>query len=570
MKNYRINKMQSKRQVKNILKNIFAGIFFCFSSIVHAAPLQFNMTPGVTPISRDIYYLHMTIFWVCVVIGVLVFGVMFYSLVKHRKSVGHKPAKFHSSLKIEILWAIIPFLILVVMAIPATIVLVRMEDSAKADMNIKVTGFQWKWKYEYLDQGISFYSNLSTPNDQLSGKAPKGEWYLLEVDKPLVLPIHKKIRFLVTSNDVIHSWWVPALGIKRDAIPGFIHEAWARIEKPGIYRGQCAELCGMHHGFMPIVVEAKTEEDFQKWVTSQTKVGAPTEAAAPSAPAPAAPAAPATQPAAPSAPTSPVTSPPPPTEAPKATPAPTPAPVSTPPAATTAAPPAPAAGAPTPAPTTTAPTPSPIPAPAAPTPAPAPTITPSPTPAAPVTPTAPSPAPAPAPPTPSAPAPAAGAAPAAQAPQPAAPTAPTTAPSQPAAAAAPSAAAPTPPAAAPSAPGMSKDDLIKKGKDVFESKCAVCHKSEGTGMPPAFPALAGSKIATGPLAAHLNRVLNGKPGTAMQAFGDQLSDEELAEVITYERNSWGNDNQQKFGKEAGGLVQPSDIAKAKTLPPSGD
>ena len=204
-----------------------------FSAFADSKLPTFNMTPGVTPISHDIYNLHMTIFWICVAIGVVVFSVMIYSLIKHRRSTGHKPAKFHSSLKIEVLWAVVPFLILVAMAVPATLVMVRMDDDSKADINIKIVGYQWKWKYEYLDQGISFFSTLSTPKDQLENKAKKGKWYLLEVDKPLVVPIHKKIRFLVTSNDVIHSWWVPALGVKRDAIPGFIHEAWARIEKPG-------------------------------------------------------------------------------------------------------------------------------------------------------------------------------------------------------------------------------------------------------------------------------------------------------------------------------------------------
>ncbi len=233
------------------------------------ADYTLNMTPGVTPISQDIYHLHMTIFWICVAIGVVVFSVLFYSLIKHRKSLGVKPANFHGNLRVEIFWAIVPFLILVIMAIPATLVLIKMEDTGSSDVNIKVTGYQWNWQYKYLDEGISFFSNLSTPADQLKNKAPKNQWYLLEVDKPLVVPIHRKIRFLVTANDVIHSWWVPALGIKRDAIPGFIHEAWARIEKPGIYRGQCAELCGINHGFMPIVVDARTEEDYANWVQEQ-------------------------------------------------------------------------------------------------------------------------------------------------------------------------------------------------------------------------------------------------------------------------------------------------------------
>jgi len=354
--------------------------------------IQFNLIPGVTPISQDIFNLHMAIFSICVAIGLIVFGVLIYALIYHRKSRGHKAILFHSNKKIEWVWAIIPFIILILMAIPATLVLKRMDDESKTDLNIKVTGYQWKWKYDYLDYKISFFSNLSTPTDQLEGKAPKNQWYLLEVDKPLVIPIHKKIRFLVTSNDVIHSWWVPAFGIKADAIPGFIHEAWARVDKPGTYRGQCAELCGMHHAFMPIVVIAKTQADFDKWVAEQTGVATKTVAGA----------------------------------------------------------------------TTKA------------------------------------------------------------APEPLKP--------------------------------LTRDELMAQGKTVYESTCAVCHKPDGTGMPPVIHSIKGSPIANGPVAAHINIVMNGKPGTAMQAFKDQLSDEQLAAVITYERNSFGN---------TGGVVQPSDIAKAR-------
>ncbi len=371
---------------------VFIGLISTALS-AFAEPMRLNLTPGVTPISRDIWDLHMTIFGICVIIAVLVFSVLIYALVKHRKSKGHEAVQFHSNLKLEILWTVIPFIILVAMAVPATIVLINMSDDSKADINIKVIGYQWKWKYEYLDQGISYFSNLSTPKAQLENKEPKGKWYLLEVDKPLVVPIHKKIRFLVTSNDVIHSWWVPALGVKRDAIPGFIHEAWARIEKPGIYRGQCAELCGVNHGFMPIVVVAKTEADFQKWVAKQTKQIAKAKAA-------------------------------------------------------------------------------------------------------------------------------------------------------------------------PAKP-MTQQALMALGKKVYDKDCSVCHKVGGEGMPPAFPALKEGPITTGPKAAHIDIVLNGKKGTAMQAFGEQLSDEDIAAVVTYERNSWGNGNKTKYGKQAGGLVQPADIAKAK-------
>ncbi len=253
---------------------LFIILFALCSASVSAAvnPWQLNMYPGVTPISKDIYYLHMVCMTVCAIIGVVVFGVMIYSLIHHRKSKGYKAASFHDNSRLEIVWSIIPFLILVGLAVPATKVLIRMDDTEQSEVTIKIVGYQWRWQYQYLDQGISYFSNLSTPYAQIKNKKAKNEWYLLEVDKPLVLPVNKKIRFLVTSNDVIHSWWVPELGIKRDAIPGFMYEAWARIEKPGVYRGQCAELCGINHGFMPIVVKAVSQEEFDQWVAQQTKV----------------------------------------------------------------------------------------------------------------------------------------------------------------------------------------------------------------------------------------------------------------------------------------------------------
>jgi cytochrome c oxidase subunit 2 len=235
---------------------------------------EINMTKGVTQQSADHFDLHMIVLWICVVIGIGVFTVMFTSIVLHRKSKGHKAAKFSHSTKAEIIWTIIPVLILVVMAVPATTALVRMEDSSGAEMTVKITGFQWRWKYEYLDQDISFISSLDSSSNaarQLnSGVAPESvDNYLLDVDNPLVLPIGKKIKFLITADDVIHSWWVPALGWKRDAIPGFVNEAWTNIEKPGTYRGQCAELCGKDHGFMPIVVIALPEDEFEAWVNEQ-------------------------------------------------------------------------------------------------------------------------------------------------------------------------------------------------------------------------------------------------------------------------------------------------------------
>ena len=235
---------------------------------------EVNMTQGVTQQSGDHFDLHMIVLWICVVIGIGVFTVMFTSIVLHRKSRGHEAAKFNHSTKAEIIWTIIPVLILVGMAIPATKALVQMEDSSGAEMTVKITGFQWRWKYEYLDQDISFISSLNPDSNaarQLdSGIAAENvENYLLDVDRPLVLPVGKKIKFLITADDVIHSWWVPALGWKRDAIPGFVNEAWTNIQKPGTYRGQCAELCGKDHGFMPIVVVALAEDEFDSWVREQ-------------------------------------------------------------------------------------------------------------------------------------------------------------------------------------------------------------------------------------------------------------------------------------------------------------
>ena len=235
---------------------------------------EINMTRGVTSQSADHFDLHMIVLWICVVIGIGVFTVMFTSIVLHRKSRGHEAAKFSHSTKAEIIWTIIPVLILIAIAVPATSALVRMEDSSGAEMTVKITGFQWRWKYEYLDHDISFISSLDPTSNaarQLgSGVDPTNvDNYLLEVDHPLVLPVGRKIKFLITADDVIHSWWVPDLGWKRDAIPGFINEAWTNIDKPGTYRGQCAELCGKDHGFMPIVVVALPENEFETWVSEQ-------------------------------------------------------------------------------------------------------------------------------------------------------------------------------------------------------------------------------------------------------------------------------------------------------------
>lgn len=234
-----------------------------------AADWTLNMRQGVTSISQEVYGLHMIILWVCVVIGIIVFGAMFWSILHHRKSKGVQAAHFHENTLVEIVWTLIPFGILIFLAVPATKALINIENTGNADLTIKVTGYQWKWRYEYLDHDIDFYSSLATPRAQIDNKEAKGENYLLEVDNHLVLPVGRKVRLLVTANDVIHSWWVPAFGTKKDAIPGFINELWTRIDEPGTYRGQCAELCGKDHGYMPIVVEALSEEDFEAWVAER-------------------------------------------------------------------------------------------------------------------------------------------------------------------------------------------------------------------------------------------------------------------------------------------------------------
>jgi len=230
---------------------------------------EWNFQPPVTTIADQIIGLHEYIFWICVVIFVGVFGVMFYSLFKHRKSVGHQAAQFHENTAVEVVWTVIPFLILLFMAYPATKTILAMHDTASPDLTIKVTGYQWKWNYDYVQDGFGFYSNLSTPHAQIVNLAPKGDHYLLEVDNPMVVPVGAKVRLLITAGDVIHSWWIPAFGVKQDAIPGFVRDTWFRADKPGIYRGQCAELCGKEHGFMPIVVEVKSKDDYAKWQGEQ-------------------------------------------------------------------------------------------------------------------------------------------------------------------------------------------------------------------------------------------------------------------------------------------------------------
>jgi len=270
-----------------ILLWLLGGISMLTTRDVVAIP-PYNMPQGVSEISHTVYNLHMLILWICVVIGVLVFGVMLYSVVKHRKSVGYPAAQFHDSVTVEIVWTVVPFLILVLMAIPATKTLIAMEDTSDPDLTIKITGYQWRWKYDYLDQKIEFFSTLATPRDQIFDVAAKGDHYLLEVDNELVVPIKKKIRLLITAGDVLHAWWIPELALKKDAIPGFINEMWTVIEEPGVYRGQCAELCGRDHGFMPVVVRAVGQPEFDAWVAERGGVAA--QAAATSGPAPQVPA----------------------------------------------------------------------------------------------------------------------------------------------------------------------------------------------------------------------------------------------------------------------------------------
>jgi cytochrome c oxidase subunit 2 len=375
-----------------------------------------NLPKGVTDISQEVFRLHMFVFWICVVIAVVVFSVMFYSVFAHRRSKHPVPATFHESTTVEIIWTLIPFVILVFMAVPAAGTLIKMYDTRNSDLTVRITGYQWKWQYEYVDKGVTFYSTLEARANaarQLgSGIDPASvPYYLHDVDHPLVLPVGKKVRFLLTSNDVIHGWWVPDLAVKKDAIPGYINEMWAKINEAGTYRGQCTVLCGRDHGFMPIVVKAVTPAEFDQWIADQKGGAAPAAAAAP-------------------------------------------APVET--------------------------------AAAAPAPAPAP------------------------------------------------------------------AAAPAAPSAAPAAAKLSHDDLVKSGEKVYAARCVACHQAAGTGLPPTFPALVGSKVVAGPPEAHILQVLKGK--NVMPPFADLLKDDEIAAVVTYERNSWGNKS---------GDVQPAQVAAAR-------
>ncbi|MFZ5555162.1 MAG: cytochrome c oxidase subunit II [Pseudomonadota bacterium] len=244
------------------------GAGLAFPSIALSAS-KFNLQPPQSPIAQQIFDLHTLIMIIITVIFVGVFAFMFYAVFKHRKAAGHQAANFHENTTVEVIWTVIPFFILIGMAYPATKTVIEMKDTAAPDLTIKVTGYQWKWQYDYLEDGISLLSTLATPKDQIEGKAPKGENYLLEVDNPVVVPVGKKVRVLVTAGDVLHAWYVPAFGVKQDAIPGFIRDTWFRATSTGIFRGQCAELCGKEHGFMPIVVKVVEQAEYEQWVKQQ-------------------------------------------------------------------------------------------------------------------------------------------------------------------------------------------------------------------------------------------------------------------------------------------------------------
>ncbi|MBR9796363.1 MAG: cytochrome c oxidase subunit II [Gammaproteobacteria bacterium] len=365
---------------------VFSGAVLAFLAPLAAAQNQVNMSPGVTEIGADIFELHMLIMWICVVIGVAVFAVMFYSIYAHRKSKGHQASQFHESTKVEVAWTVVPFLILIAMAVPATSTLLEVYDNDEAELDILITGYQWKWKYEYLEESgepVAFFSNLATSQEEIYNTDKKGDNYLLEVDEPLVIPTNTKVRFLITANDVIHSWWVPEIAVKRDAIPGFINEAWTRVPEEGIYRGQCTELCGAYHGFMPVEVHAVSREEFDAWMAAKRGAAAAQTQLAMQT--------------------------------------------------------------------------------------------------------------------------------------------------------------------------LSVDDLMDQGKTVYDSACLACHGAQGQGG--IGNAIAGSAVVMGDLSNHMAVVAKGVSGTAMQAFGGQLNDVEMAAVLTYQRNAFGNNT--------GDVVQPGDVTGMK-------
>lgn len=265
------------------IKSTLSGIALTLAPVVASAAYDYDLPVPATQLTKDIYGLHVLIMWVCVAIFVVVFGAMFLSILKHRKSVGHKAEHFHENTTVEILWTIIPFLILAGMAYPATKSVLDMKDSSSPDMTIKATGYQWRWEYDYMADGVKFISVLSTPYEQVMGTAAKGENYLQEVTNPMVVPVGKKVRVVITSGDVIHGFYVPQLGVNQYGIPGFIKDAWFKVDQPGTYRGYCSQICGKEHSYMPIVVEAKSEADYAAWMQQQKAALQPAPAAAPAA-----------------------------------------------------------------------------------------------------------------------------------------------------------------------------------------------------------------------------------------------------------------------------------------------
>lgn len=376
------------KSISRITGKFFYTLLFLVPTSVFSEASDYNMRVGVTEVSKEIFDLHMLIMWICVWIGVVVFGIMFWSLWKYRKSSGAIAAKFDDHFWVEIAWTIAATVILVGMAIPSTSVMIKAYDDTEGDINIMVTGYQWKWQYKYLEDGVSFFSNLATSQEEIDNALPKGEFYLSEVDEPLVIPINKRIRFLITGNDVIHSWWVPDFAVKQDAVPGFINTAWTIVPKPGIYRGACTELCGLGHAFMPIVVRAVEQEEYEAWIIEKIVLA----------------------------------------EAEKLL----------------------------------------------------------------------------------------------------------------------------------TEKVWTKAELIERGQGVYLKNCVACHQANGQGLPPVFPSLEGSQIVMRDKARNIEILMEGVQGAAMQDFSKQLSEVDIASVITYTRDSWSN------GKNGDGeIVVPKDIVDYK-------
>ncbi len=378
------------KKINNLSKSAYAALLMLslYPSKVISDWDALNMREGVTQVSRDVFELHMLIFYICVAIGAVVFSVMFYSLFRYTKKRNPNPSTFHESTKLEVAWTIVPFLILIAMAVPASKTLTEIYDDEEGEINIQVVGYQWKWEYKYLEDDINFFSNLSTDQDEIYNLVPKGENYLLEVDEPLIIPVDTRVRFLITANDVIHSWWVPDFAIKQDAIPGFINTAWTRAEETGIYRGNCTELCGKNHGFMPVVVKVVEKDEYNDWVLSKKeeaiKLAELTEKE------------------------------------------------------------------------------------------------------------------------------------------------------------------------------WSLAELTQRGEGVYQKNCVACHQMNGEGLPPIFPALAGSDIVMFDKDRNVEILMEGVQGAAMQSFANQLSEVDMAAVITYTRQAWGNAENGD-----GEYVVPSDIVEYK-------